>query len=227
MSDKNVRVWGDLSDTPHGRISDLLHARGVKPGDLVPTEAELSESLSMGRPQVREGLRVLDALGALSSRQGARRVWVGYDPGTLVAVGAALGRADESTVAALLEVRHALETSLLPAVASRIAASELTELRALGDRMVELARAGRPFSDLDAQYHRRLFASLENSVLDGILRAFWVQFDSARPDEASIDPEVAHMHVRIVDALESGDQRLAVHILDAHFYGVRRSLTNA
>jgi len=224
MSDNDGSVARDMSDTPHGRIAQVLHASGIRPGDRVPSESELSARLSMGRQQVREGLSVLDAFGVLAGRQGARRVWKGYNPGALVSAGAALGSADEDVVAALLEVRQALETSLLPSVAVRIPDHELAELRELAHRMVVLAEAGERFNELDAQFHRRLFACLGNSVLDGILLAFWVQFDAAAPDvsSAAADPDIARMHVRIVDALADGDQRRAVHELDAHFYGIRQ-----
>ena len=194
---------------------------GVEDGDTLPSEAELAAVLSMGRQQVREGLCVLEAFGAVAARQGARRVWLGYDPGAMIARAAALVLDGDEAVRELLEVRHALETALLPTVAQRLTKDDLLELSDLSDRMVILAKAGKSFALEDAQFHRRLFAPLSNRVVHGILQTFWSLFDASSPafplDE---DLAIAAMHGRIVDAIEDGDIRRSVYEMDAHFYGV-------
>jgi len=186
----------------------------------------LGALLSMGRQQVREGLSVLQALGVVTGRQGARRRWCGYNPASVVATALSLLPADVGSLRALLEVRHALEAALLPTVTARIGPATLEGLRSLSERMIERADAALSFNDLDEVFHRRLFAPLGNPVLDAVLVAFWSQFDVIGSDRTSgaAEREVAGMHVRIVDALAAGDPRLAVHELDAHFFGVREFL---
>jgi GntR family transcriptional repressor for pyruvate dehydrogenase complex len=229
MSDKYEDGGVTPAELSHVRIAELLKREGIRPGELLPSESELGARLGTGRQQIREGLRVLEAFGAITGRQGARRIWRGFDLGTLLAAGSSLPLGEDRLAWELLEVRHALETALLPSVAVRLRADDLAELRALAGRMIALADAGHSFSEVDALFHRRLFARLGNSVLDAILLSFWSQFDAVRPNQglAAEDPDVARMHARIVDALAAGDQRLAVHELDAHFYGVRQLLAEA
>jgi len=227
MSDRLPHVVNDLSDASYSRIAAHLLRGSIQPGDLIPSEAILGKELSMGRQQVREGLSVLEAFGAVAARQGARRVWRGYDLGAAMLTASSMRLQGARLANDLLEVRHALETALLPSAALRIGPDDLVELRLLAQQMVDLAERGRSFAESDALFHRRLFASLGNSVLDGILMAFWAQFDEMEPRQSAVvDPAVAAMHKRIVDALEAGDQRLAVHELDAHFYGVRQALAD-
>ena len=221
LSDKRVDIR-----PAHERIVRYLREAGAQPGDPLPSEAELGALLSMGRQQVREGLSVLQALGVVTGRQGARRRWCGYNPASVVAMALSLLPADVESLHGLLEVRHALEAALLPTVAARIDPETLEELRSLSARMIERADAGLPFSDLDEVFHRRLFAPLGNPVLDAVLVAFWSQFDVIRSNRTpgGAERDVGGMHMRIVDALAAGDPRLATHELDAHFFGVREFL---
>ena len=52
------------------RILDMVTARALKPGDQLPPERDLAESLGVSRPSVREAIRGLAILGVVQSRQG-------------------------------------------------------------------------------------------------------------------------------------------------------------
>ena len=60
------------------RLLRELQALGLQSGDHLPSETDLAARLGVGRPQVREALRMLEAIGTVRSRQGARRVWLGF-----------------------------------------------------------------------------------------------------------------------------------------------------
>ena len=53
------------------RILDLVVARHLRPGDQLPPERDLAESLGVSRPSVREAIKGLAILGVVRSRQGA------------------------------------------------------------------------------------------------------------------------------------------------------------
>ncbi len=87
---------------------------------------------------------------------------------------------------------------------------------------MERALRNESFAELDQQFHRGLLAPMRNAFVDQFLQSFWVVFAAARREEpVEEDPAIAAMHGRIIDAIEAGDTRRAVHELDAHFYGVR------
>lgn len=185
------------------RIAAHLRERNIRAGDPIPSETELSRILGTGRQQVREALSTLEGFGAVHSRQGARRIWRGFDSGTYALRTATLLSNAEESARELLEVRHALETSLLPKAAARLTRADLTYLRALAVDMVDHANRGESFAELDEKFHRTLLAPIENTVLDGLLQAFWALFSATRPPEETVveDPDIAAMHGRIVDEI--------------------------
>lgn len=222
MSDKISPEDSDLSDVLYRRLAQHLQRSGLESGDPIPTEAELGHELKAGRQRVREALSVLEAFGIVASRQGARRVWRGFRASDLATRWIGFVDDPKSATRELLEVRHALETSLLPMVIPRLTESDLVRLRALSEEMVERALRNESFAEQDQQFHRGLLAPMGNAFVDQFLQSFWVVF-GATPNDDSVeeDPVIAAMHGRIIDAIEAGDTRRAVHELDAHFYGVR------
>lgn len=222
MSDK----WSDLGDDSRPlfhRVIDVAHKWRLQAGDPMPSEAQLCKELNAGRQQIREALSALEALGIVASRQGARRTWKGFDLSSFLRrTTELLGDSDEMA-RDLLGVRHALETSLLPAAVHKLVRADLVRLRALSREMVALAERGESFEELDEQFHRGLLAPLANSALDAILQTFWAVFRASRRDDENVaeDPEIAAMHEQVIDAIEEGDIQRAVHELDKHFYGIR------
>jgi DNA-binding GntR family transcriptional regulator len=57
----------------HDQVLDLIASNRLKPGDRLPTEAELSQRFRAGRSTVREALKRLEEAGTLSSVQGRGR----------------------------------------------------------------------------------------------------------------------------------------------------------
>jgi len=221
MSDKYLSEPSDLSDSFYRLLAHHLQHSGLQIGDALPTEAELGAELFVGRQRIREALSVLEAFGIVVARQGARRVWRGIRAADFAARWVEFVTDQDVATRELLEVRHALETSLLPTVIPRLGAADLSRLRALSEEMVERAERGEGFAQQDEQFHRGLLAPLENAVVDEFLHSFWVVFAAAKDEAVEEDPVIAAMHGRIIDAIEAGDARRAVHELDAHFYGVR------
>lgn len=53
------------------RIKQLVVEGKLVPGSRLPTERSLAEELNVSRNSVREGLRVMQNMGILSSQQGS------------------------------------------------------------------------------------------------------------------------------------------------------------
>ena len=208
------------------RLVGLFRDMGLRPDDVVPSEAMLASRLAASRQAIRESLRALEALGVVDAHQGARRRLRGFDPSTF---GRQLGLTTLPTLEnlqELLEIRRILESAFLPAAIVALDASTLAEMRALTDAMHEAAHRGQPFLDEDESFHALMYKRLGNLTLSGMLGAFW-QFFKTGSQEVTTGEHLQHtaaMHALIVDALESGDADLAVHRLDAHFFDVRDRL---
>ena len=59
-----------ITNTVMQRIYDALLHGEIKGGDLLPSEAELSEQLNVGKSSVREAIKMLSAIGVVESVQG-------------------------------------------------------------------------------------------------------------------------------------------------------------
>ena len=59
-----------VANTVMQRVYDALLEGEIKPGDLLPSEAELSEQLNVGKSSVREAIKMLSAIGVVESVQG-------------------------------------------------------------------------------------------------------------------------------------------------------------
>jgi DNA-binding FadR family transcriptional regulator len=64
------------------QLLELIASLGLRPGDRLPTELDLAGRLGTSRTVVREGVKILSALGRVRAQKG-RGLYVADDPGML------------------------------------------------------------------------------------------------------------------------------------------------
>ena len=64
---KATKLYEDIA----ARMIAQIHAGTLRPGDRLPSERELADALSTSRNSVREGLRVLENIGVVTSHHGS------------------------------------------------------------------------------------------------------------------------------------------------------------
>lgn len=84
-----------------------------KKGDKLPPERELAALLGASRNSVREGLGILERMGAISSQQGAGNFISDNFEKTLIEVMTLMFILEEGTFREISEFRYALETQAL------------------------------------------------------------------------------------------------------------------
>jgi DNA-binding FadR family transcriptional regulator len=225
MSDKSPPALS-TGLTSEVRLIASVVELGFERGDVLPSEGELASATHSGRPSLREALSVLEAFGVVRSRQGARRQWVGFDARTFGEYLAATLAATPGAVDELFSIRHSFEATHLPRVMSLMDDGQRTALRRVVDQMSAAARRGEHLDELDEEFHTLLFSRVGNRIFEGLSIAFW-RLQSDVPSRRAEDlPSVAAMHARILEAASGNDVRLAVHELDAHFFGIEQRLRN-
>lgn len=176
-------------------------------GDRIPSEAELTASLGVSRPSVREAVRSLVQLGLLETRQGDGTYVVATDP-TQVALRRALRSADSIEV---IRVRQALD-----ALAAREAATARTPddlsilLGHLEARRAAIAASDtRAFADADVAFHLEIARISGNRLLSDIYASFDGSIRESVTDASCIakgaDPDRADMHDSLYHAIAAGD----------------------
>ncbi|MFD9002201.1 FadR/GntR family transcriptional regulator [Streptomyces sp. NPDC059582] len=209
-------------------VVQLILDRKLRPGAALPTEAELMEDLGVSRNSVREALKALQALDIVEIRHGYG-TYVGQASLTPLVDGLTfrtLARHDDDAgaLAEILQVREVLEEGLIRRVAATLSEPELDRLEAVVARMEEAGRAGRPFPQLDREFHELLYTSLGNALVSQLLGAFWTVFRRVsgargRPDDPAPGLTVRR-HRDIVTALRAHDVEGAQRAMAVHFHGI-------
>jgi DNA-binding FadR family transcriptional regulator len=216
-------------------IMELILARELETGDPLPTELELAAALGVGRNTLRESLKVLQALGVIEIRHGFG-MFVAPSNFNALADGLTFrGRLSlqhqGQEALELVDARQALEAGLIGGVIDRITPEQLAGLEESVHRMETLAGAGEHFVEADAEFHRRLFAPLDNELLISLLGVFGTVYRRIHVELDGRDAvdllEAAALHREIYEAVAAADKGLAAERLNSHFDGIRRQITLA
>lgn len=204
-------------------MKELILARGLKPGDKLPTEPEFAAELGVGRNAVREAVRSLQALGIIEVRHGYGMYLPDVSLATLsegISFWSRLSLRDGlEALRPIAEVRSVMETSLITHVVGRLSDGDLAEMAAQVQTMAERASHGQRSMDADRRFHEILYRPLDNWIMIGLLRAFWDSYseiDSAADWEASPE-EIVKQHRQILTALRKRDEAAAVRAMERHF----------
>lgn len=198
-------------------------------GDLLPSERDLAESFNVSRSALREALRVLEAMGAVTARRG-----VGPQSGTIV------GGTGENPLSILLllfvrlrdvplvdlmETREALETLNARRAAAATVPDRAHELRELVAAM-DTATDFHTFQALDTEFHVAVarhsgnslsplfMEALREAIGREMLRAF-----PTLPNWVADRSRLVSEHASIATAIANGDGEAAAAAVAAHIHG--------
>lgn len=208
-------------------IKQLIVDRGLRPGDALPSEAELAEELGMSRLSLREGIKSLESMGIVASRHGDGLFVAPFSFAPLVEnlpYGQYVGGGD---LRHLLEVREALEAAMMARLVTVIGSDELTVLDGLAAGMGR-TEDRRLIADLDQRFHVTLMGPLRNPFVTDLVNVFWIMFNRLRDGVPSsgrtTGAELHARHQAIVDALRAGSADLATQAMVDHFLPLRAQL---
>jgi len=160
-----------LDTAVHG-LRALIADGTLRPGDRLPSEGELCERLGVSRGSLREGIRMLAALGVLETRHGSGSYVSDLNAGDLIgSLSLTVGLLPLESILELYELRRALEAHAASLATARIDEAALEELDAL---LVELEATtdDEEQSRLDHLFHMRIAEIAGNSALASLLAVF-------------------------------------------------------
>ena len=213
------------------RIMELILERGLDVGDALPTESELSAELGVGRNTVRESLKVLQALGVIEIRHGFGMFVAPNNFSALVSGLTFRGRLSlrhkGEEAMELIDVRQALESGLIGSAIDLLNDEHLAALRSTMEAMQDAAARKELLVEQDAEFHRRLYAPLNNELLINLMDVFWQVYrqihEALGSGPVNLEEQV-QIHWDIYEAVASRDKALASERLQRHFDGLRRKL---
>jgi GntR family transcriptional repressor for pyruvate dehydrogenase complex len=213
-----------LTDAAILQIKRMILAGDLRPGDRLPPEKELSESLGLSRSSLREAVKALEIIRVLDVRRGDGTYVTSLRPEVLL--GALSFVADvqqDSSVLQLLAVRRILEPEAAALATARSAPADAARLRALLDQV----SATTPVDDLvahDLVFHRSLCELSGNDYLTGLIDSLSGSTSRARvwrglTQDGAVERTLTE-HRAIVDAVDSGDAGLVRALVTVHVSGV-------
>lgn len=204
-----------LSDRLANLLEDEVGTGALKPGDRLPTEAQLALRHGVSRTVVREAVHQLKSRGLLRSRQGSG-VYVAptplnqalaFDPSVLDSM---------TTVIQVVELRRVLEGEIAALAAERATRAQIRQIKRALLAIDEAMRRGHDGVDEDMAFHRSIAEATGNPQFTRLL-AFLEQYlreamrvtkgnESRREDFMQ---QVRLEHRAIFAAIETQDAELA------------------
>ncbi len=159
-------------------LADHIDRSGMKPGDRLPTERELSLALGVGRSTVREVIRQLQALGVAEPRVGSGTFLIRtITPGTIHMPLSLDMTHHRDALLQTLEVRRGIEAEASAVAALKHTAEDVPHMEAT---LVEMERvhldkgtAGRE----DLAFHLSIYDATHNPLFPRLLEQMRETFE--------------------------------------------------
>lgn len=144
-------------------FAQQIYEGKLKLGSRLPPERDISEALSVSRNSVREGIRMLEMLGFVESRQGSGN-YIRSEPHACMTEAIHMMMVlQDIKYADLHQTRRALELEALEDVHGKLTEETIRDLRNLLSHMDECDNADE-FYFLERSFHRHLIVDSGNEL---------------------------------------------------------------
>ena len=209
------------------QLLDYLLSGDVAPGQKIPSERQLAETLGVGRSTIREAIKSLELLGLVEQRVGDGTYLSGSSSELLPQViqwGLLLTEHQRDD---MLEARFHLEVLLAQLAAERRTEDQLARLHELIEQMRESHDDLDRYIEADIAFHLEVARASGNSVLVGVLtniQALLRTWASRVIHTAGETKTSLAMHEPILKAIDAGDPAAARQAMTAHMERATRRL---
>lgn len=217
-----------LTDDAIARIQQMIVSGELQPGQRLPPEKELSESLGLSRNSLREAVKALELIRVLDVRRGDGTYVTSLEPAVLLeAVSFVVDMHHDRSLVDLLEVRRILEPASAVLATARASEQQIDDLHALMQSVGEDTGVEELVAH-DLQFHSTIASIGGNQYLSGLLDALssktvrvrvWRGLTQNGSVQRTLDE-----HAAIVDAIRRRDPQLVQALVVAHVEGVERWL---
>ena len=221
-----------LSDIVSKTIATHILESNLKPGDKLPSESELTEKLGIGRTSVREGIRQLESVGILTSRQGYGVTLNKVTLSHLFSVDQKIPLSDFMTLSKkeimdLMDLRLLIELDACRLAAMHINSEGLAKLHTIIDEMNDKIRDSETFIIPDMKFHKEIAVASGNVIYPRIFDVISELFRKQQAIVASLpgaqDRAISY-HREILSYLEKRDHERAVTVLKDHLENTKAAI---
>jgi GntR family transcriptional repressor for pyruvate dehydrogenase complex len=208
---------------------ERLILKKLKPGDKLPSERELAETLRVSRSSIRDAIRGLELMGLVEPRQGAGTIVRETSVDALVNPFANALKRRQEMVSELLDFRKMLEPPLAARAAAHASADDVSEMEEILQRQAEKQGQGEPAVDEDTEFHYGIALASGNSVVLKVLDIVMDQLRETRERSLQVEgrPQKSLAgHRRILAAIKRHDAEAAKAAMRRHIEDVEEIVLN-
>jgi DNA-binding FadR family transcriptional regulator len=196
-----------LVDKVEMNLIDFFIKKEYKPGDVIPKEIELANSMGVSRTVVRESLTRLKTLGIIEAVKHKGTIIKSPDLSALLAKSMIPRMLDDSTLKDIFEFRLVIEIGMADLIFQHVTPEDIAELEQIIN--IEPEKSNHVLFDIDHEirFHGKLYEIAGNKTLKKfqqvLLPVFNYMYDSGLVNKPI--KKVKHIsHQGLVDALKNG-----------------------
>jgi len=219
---RRARLSEDVADQIKAAIFDGL----LEPGDSLPSERELGKMFGVGRPTIREALRILHVMGLIDISAGIRgstirKVDLTQYLDTIREQLTYMIHVDEQSIQNVLEIRKYVELGIAHSAARNATKKDLEDLEQLLREMEAHGTDIHAYFPFAVEFHKKLALASGNSIFyilwnmfqDILLRGYMPVLEDLFPD----GPQGLLRANRILlSAIRSGDPSKIDQAMELH-----------
>jgi GntR family transcriptional repressor for pyruvate dehydrogenase complex len=210
-----------LSDQISDFFISEIENGSLQPGDLLPSEAELSDQFKVSRTVIREALGRLKYDGLLESSQGSRSK-VAEDSANRVFRMNRLEASNLSEISFLYEFRSILESEAAALAAKRRTDGDLKEMQRIIEVLNQASAERHDGTAENVNFHKKITDASKNPYLSDFMKFLGskirdlVQADRDSSQQVGLPPEVQKEHIAIFESISQKDSEKAREAVKTH-----------
>lgn len=212
------------------QIQDMIMRGELKNGDKLPPERELTQTLNIGRPALREALKALEIIGLIESRHGQGNFIVNNTENSFFKPLSLSFKLSNGNIEEILELRHLIENYTVKQASIHSNTDDVERLYKLYQCLIE-AETTDIKSHYDKEFHFEIAKISKNTLIINLLESTSYLFDNfinktvdmSFSGEDSID-KLYEEHLNIIKAIEKHDSEEASKFMYIHLNNINRGL---
>lgn len=201
------------------QIRKSLINGSLQPGEVLPSEENLSKIFGVSRSSIREALQILEIQGIVDRKK--RSGTVIRKLSILEMANIYLPRSDDESLLDLMETREILEVAIVELASERASLKDVQELENLLEWMESNPEEA---AEADVAFHLALARMSRNEVMFNIVKSLKGTMDRLQERTIYLPGRLEHVlveHRKIIESIKSKDPELAKIYMKRHLRKVK------
>ncbi len=212
------------------QVRTLIENGGLKQGDQLPSERELTDVFKVSRTTVREAIRTLESIKLVQSRQGNGTYILASSEEALVQPLAAALFTEKDDILDIFYIRKIIEPYIAQMAAQNATLQEIEEMEKILLIQAECVERGENIIETDSTFHNLMAKAAKNRVMGRLLIALVDLMRETREEYLMENEKRAKRslqgHQRVLDSVRSGDYAAAHKSMLRHLEDIEGIMLN-